>query len=149
MAEALDTSLRRAEEAEQDPERTELYVELGRTHAQLARLAMEHADGPPLAGWGTPEQYAANVRAFATALGHTERAIEALRACGGPGLADLHPTELLAVRLEFVLDRREEAATRARALAAAVRARPDPDGTLASLAEECDLLAGAVRTPPE
>ncbi|MEU5688617.1 hypothetical protein DEJ48_11745 [Streptomyces venezuelae] len=149
MAEALDTNLRRAEEAEQDPERTELHVELGRTHAQLARLAMEHADGPPLAGWGTPEQCAANVRAFATALGHTERAIEALRACGGPGLADLHPTELLAVRLEFVLDRREEAATRARALAAAVRARPDPDGTLASLAEECDLLAGAGRTPPE
>ncbi|MET8685945.1 hypothetical protein ABZV77_17160 [Streptomyces sp. NPDC004732] len=148
MAEALATNRRRAEEAEQDPERTELWVELGRTHVQLGRLAMEHADGPPLAERGTHEQYAANVRAFETALGHAERAIEALRACGGPGLADLHPVELLAARLAFVLGRREEAADRARRLSASVRERPDPDGTLSTLAEECDLLAGAGSPAP-
>ncbi|MFI7318450.1 tetratricopeptide repeat protein [Streptomyces venezuelae] len=147
MTEALHTNRRHAEEAEQDPERTELYVELGRTQTQLARLAMEHADGPPLPEWGTPEQYAANVRAFEAALAHTERAIETLRTCGGPGLADLHPTELLAARLEFVLGRREQAASRARMLAAAVRERPDPDGTLALLAEECDLIAGPGGAP--
>ncbi|MFH8612009.1 tetratricopeptide repeat protein [Streptomyces sp. NPDC018029] len=142
MTEALETNRHCAEQADQDPERTELLVELGRTHAQLGRLALEHADGPPLAGQGTPERYAANVRAFETALGHAELAIEALRACGGPGLADLHPTELLAARLEFVLGR-QEAADRARRVGAAVRERPDPDGTLAALAQECDLLAGA------
>ncbi|WAL97984.1 tetratricopeptide repeat protein [Streptomyces sp. Je 1-369] len=149
MTEALDTNRHHAEETEQDPERTELYVELGRTHVQLARLAMEHADGPPLVERGTHEQYAANVRAFERALGHAEQAIETLRACGGPALADLHPTELLAARLVFVLGRHESAATRARGLAAAVRERPDPDGTLAPLAAECDLLAGAGPTRPQ
>ncbi|WP_409238638.1 hypothetical protein [Streptomyces sp. PA5.6] len=147
MAEALHTNRHHAEAAEQDPERTELYVELGRTHVQLARLAMEHADGPPSADWGTPEQYTANTRAFETALAHTERAIETLRTRGGPGLADLHPTELLAARLEFVLGHHDRAAARASALAAAVRERPDPDGTLAHLAEECDLIAGPGRAP--
>ncbi|MFK4069368.1 hypothetical protein [Streptomyces sp. NPDC029674] len=147
MAEALDTNRRRAEQTDQDPERTELLVELGRTHAQLSRLALEHADGPPLAEQGPPERYAANVRAFEAALGHAEAAIDALRACGGPGLADLHPTELLAARLEFVLGRRAAAADRARCVGAAVRERPDPDGTLAALAEECDLLAGTCDSP--
>ncbi|MEV7195264.1 hypothetical protein AB0N81_26180 [Streptomyces sp. NPDC093510] len=143
MTEALDTNRRCAEQADEDPERTELLVELGRTHAQLGRLALEHADGPPLAEQGTPERYAANVRAFESALAHAELAIEALRTCGGPGLADLHPTELLAARLEFILGRRAAAADRARRVGAAVRERPDPDGSLAALAEECDLLAGA------
>ncbi|MEV0259129.1 hypothetical protein AB0H82_33340 [Streptomyces sp. NPDC050732] len=143
MTEALDTNRHCADRADQDPERTELLVELGRTHAQLSRLALEHADGPPADGRGSAEQHAANVRAFEKALGHAELAIEALRACGGPGVADLHPTELLAARLEFVLGRHGAAADRARRVGAAVRGRPDPDGTLASLAEECDLLAGA------
>lgn len=143
MAQALDTNRRCADEAVQDPERTELRVELGRTYAQLGRLALEHAAGPPLAELDPPERYAANVRAFEAALGHAERAIEALRCCGGPGLADLHPTELLAARLEFILGRHTEAAARARRVAAAVRERPDPDGSLATLAEECDLLTGA------
>ncbi len=118
----------------------ELIRELGRTHEQLTRLCLKRSDGAPDKEYDSPEQYAVNVAAFEEALGHMGRAVEVFRRCGEDAVDEFARAELFTGHLEFALDRFDEAADRARRARSAVRGVPDPDGSLMSLAEDCNAL---------
>ncbi|GAA2813508.1 tetratricopeptide repeat protein [Streptomyces showdoensis] len=143
MEEALRENERALAAAGTAEERVRGTAELGHTHQQFAHLLVGAADTAPFEEAESAERYAELVALFERALREAERAIVALRACGEAARSDLWLCELLAVRLEWGLGRAGAATGRARRVHAGVQDLPDPDGTLAEVAAECEVLLGA------
>lgn len=140
MREALAEAEKGLRDTELPEERAALGIDVGETHQQLAQLHLEGTDGPPDRQHDTDEQYAINVAAFEAALVCAGRAVGAFRACGQHGQQAMLSAELQAARLELALERPRDAALRTRRLRAELERLPDPDGTLADLADECDAV---------
>ncbi|MER8045410.1 tetratricopeptide repeat protein [Streptomyces sp. NPDC094032] len=143
MEEALRENERALAAAGTAEERMRGTTELGTTRQQFAHLLVEAAEAAPFEEEESAERYAELVALFERALEEAERAIVALRSCGEAARSDLWLCELLAVRLEWGLGRAGAANGRARRVHAGVQDLPDPDGTLAVVAAECEALLGA------
>ncbi|MFJ9577053.1 hypothetical protein ACIRQF_11825 [Streptomyces sp. NPDC101191] len=150
LEEALRVCERAHTAARSDAERAWYACEIGDSRRHLARLTLESLPGPTAGAEDSPERYAAELGCLARALDHTERAVAALRQGGAPGRAGGLRAELLAVRLEWGLGRAEAAVERARRVRDDVADLPDPDGSLALVAAECEALlvaaAGVIPT---
>ncbi|KNB53972.1 tetratricopeptide repeat protein [Streptomyces caatingaensis] len=114
MAEALRACAAALEAAEAPERREALGAELAQTHRQTGELVVRSCAGEP----GDEDDDGTARAAYEEGLAHVERAVAAFAACG-PALRDQRTAaQLTAAWLEADLGRGEEAAARARAVAA-------------------------------